>query len=151
MKINTFILVFLTGLVFCGSGSLNECIKGLKSRKLKVKQDCAQKLGEMREKDAVAALIESLDDSTVAFISARSLGLIRDKRAIEPLAAAIFYGNGAGSFNRMAVWALGELCAVTKIELLRELLAKPNSETKMNSEDVSMVVKVINNLEDCEK
>jgi len=88
--------VVLTGVILAAwiaTGCVSEAArarKGLQSPDPDVRAQSAEKLGRLRDREAVPRLIALLEDSipAVRFEAALALGRIGDQRAVEPLAQA---------------------------------------------------------------
>jgi HEAT repeat protein len=85
-------------------------------------------LGESGNPEAVPALIEALDDTTISWLAAESLGKIGDSRAVEPLIAVL--GSDEKWLRKNAAEALGILRASSAVEPIIRLLADKKHDVR---------------------
>ncbi|MEO0079294.1 MAG: HEAT repeat domain-containing protein [candidate division WOR-3 bacterium] len=91
MRVALLTTTALALVAFNGCGSeVARARKDLKSPDPQARAEAAQRVGRLRDRQAVPRLIQLLDDSVpvVRFEAALALGRIKDRRALEPLAQA---------------------------------------------------------------
>lgn len=100
-------------------------IAGLRSSLPAVRRAAAAALGRTRDRAAVPALVETLEDPEpdVRLEAAKALGLLKDRRATLPLAKAL--GDGDANVRFYAAYALGELKDPRSAEPLLAALNDP--------------------------
>lgn len=106
--------------------AVNPLIQALNDQDKLVREHVVLALGQLRAKDAVSSLVTLLGTSTdlrLQAAAAFSLGLIRDRRAVEPLIAKL--KNAADPLKTNIVVALGLLGDARAVE---PLLALPHDE-----------------------
>ncbi|NOX54375.1 MAG: HEAT repeat domain-containing protein, partial [Planctomycetes bacterium] len=108
----TAVRVTLIGIAACAADTgpaWRRIAEDLQSEVPRVRAVAANRLGELRAKQALPVLIDALSDRSpqVRSEAARALGRIRDPRAVEPLIRALKDPDSTVRFY--AAWALGEL------------------------------------------
>lgn len=88
-------------------------------------------LGEIGDPGAVPALIEALNDPTISWLAAESLGKIGDTRAVGPLIAVL--GSDEKWLRRNAAEALGKLHASFAVEPIIQLLSDKKHDVRQLS------------------
>jgi HEAT repeat protein len=102
------------------------------------RQDACVQLGERGDTTAVQALIGMLEDQVLEWCAARSLGQLRDPRAIPALRAHVRLRSGG--MNRMAVWALGEIGDSSALSTLDSLQRGLTAERAVDSMALDSVI-----------
>ena len=100
-------------------GFVGECIRALQSRRWWRRAEAAERLGLMRSRSAVEALIATMNDpiGEVRIRAARALGIIRGETSIRPLVQAL------ADPNRWSAIRLAEILIEVGPEAVDELLA----------------------------
>lgn len=150
MKFISLYFVFICTLGCQKKTDVEMLLEGLNDKHIKIRQSCAQELGEKKVKVAVKPLIMKLSESSgIQWDAARSLGLIGDTSAIDALSENLFTKPDS-AFNRMAAWALAELCAKEKLGLLQEIENNDAQLSKMVELDIKMLKQALNKIDNCD-
>jgi hypothetical protein len=118
-------------LLYYGSAATDYLIQALKDEKIEVRFLACQLLGEIKDKKAIPALIELLDNkktkvlSSIASCAAESLGLLQAKEAIPKLIESLDSQDAELKYS--AIKSLGYLNATEAIEKVKKLLSDTSS------------------------
>lgn len=118
----------IEALVLHGSATVELLIGQLKSEDLEVRRSAVVALGRIGDSTATPALIESLNDESLAIDVANALGQIGDARAVDGLLNQI--GNADASVRQAAVSALNSLSVPTMSERIIPLLRDPDPNVR---------------------
>ncbi len=116
-----------TNLIQLGSAAVPSLLKALENYKARKRFLICEILGEIKDPEAVPALLDHLEDMeanpSVASAAARALGKIGDRRAVDPLMEAVDSADRELAYN--SIQALGTLRAQQAVD---PLLKKVDSE-----------------------
>ncbi len=118
----------IDALVRHGSATVELLIGQLKSEDLEVRRSAVVALGRIGDSTAAPALLESLNDESLAIDAANALGQIGDPRAVDGLVNLI--GNTDASVRQAAVSALNSLTVSSMSERIIPLLHDPDPNVR---------------------
>ena len=121
----------IEALVLHGSATVELLIGQLKSEDLEVRRSAVVALGRIGDSTATPALLESLNDESLAIDAANALGQIGDARAVDELLNQI--GNADASLRQAAVSALNSLAVPSMSERIIPLLHDPDPNVRESS------------------
>ena len=110
----------IEALVRHGSATVELLMAQLKSDDLEIRRSAVVALGRIGDSIATPALIETLNDESLAIDAANALGQIGDARAVDGLVSLI--GNSDASVRQAAVSALNSLTVPSMSERIIPLL-----------------------------
>jgi HEAT repeat protein len=118
----------IEALVRHGSATVELLIAELKSQDLEIRRSAVVALGRIGDATATPALVESLDDESLAIDAANALGRIGDARAVDGLVNLI--GNADASVRQAAISALNSLTVPSMSERIIPLLDDPDPNVR---------------------
>jgi len=118
----------IEALVRHGSATVELLIEQLKSEDLEVRRSAVVALGRIGDSTATPALVETLNEESLAIDAANALGRIGDARAVDGLVNLI--GNSDASVRQATVSALNSLTLPSMAERIIPLLHDPDPNVR---------------------
>jgi len=115
------VILLATAYYLLSNGKYNfeELVAGLNADQIKARIDSARLLGELGDRRAVDPLIKKLgEDETNVYSIAEALGKLKDKRAVPPLLSKLY--SRQGYVDEIVAWALGEIGDRRALPALKE-------------------------------